>query len=137
MSDAHWVLERPRYDAPPTGTRLRPLRDKILVKVMTKELSDSVIANWAGKPVLGIVVAAGPGRYPNIHTRGFRPGVNGEPVPFHEIRISKVFRPTEVKVGQVVEFGGMEIGGYALNQVFIDGELHILTSEQDVVAVHE
>ena len=125
-------LNRKTYDSVPAGQTLRPLRDKILVKVESLELSDTIIAEWKGKPVRGRVVAAGPGRYPNIHTRGERHGES-----FHEIRASRQFRATEVRVGQMVEFGGMEIGGYPLQQIYLDGQLHILTSEQDVVGVHE
>ena len=90
----------------PPGTKLRPLRDQIVVRVEALKLSDTILADWGGKPVQGTVVAVGPGHYPKIHHRGHRDGKD-----FHEVTESKHFRPTELKPGDKVQFGGMEIGG--------------------------
>lgn len=123
-------FERKSPDFAPTGT-IRPLRDNVLVKVLDFKLSDTLIADWKGKPVRGIVVAAGPGRYPNIHKKGTRDGKD-----WRTVEDSPRFRPTEVQVGQTVELGGFDIGGYAFTQIMVDNELHLMVSEQDIAYVH-
>lgn len=110
--------------------QLRPLRDQIVVKVLPLKLSDTIIANWQGKAVRGIVVATGPGRYPNLYTSGRKDGKDTR-----SVRESAHFRATEVKVGQVVQLGGMEIQGYLFQRLYIEGEEHILCSEQDIAGI--
>jgi hypothetical protein len=112
--------------------RLRPLRDQIIVKPLPLSLSERLRADWHGEVVRGVVIAAGPGCYPNIHARGFKDGK-----PYHTIRESKVFRPIEVKVGDVVELGGMELGGYLWPKVWAQGDWCVICREQDVAVLHE
>ena len=119
------------YSIPP-GTKLRPLRDQIVVKVEDLKLSETILANWSGKPVQGTVVAVGPGRFPTLHTRGKRDGKD-----FHEVRESKHFQRTELKVGDKVHLGGLQFGGYLFQQVGIDGLPHIICQEADVAVVYE
>lgn len=114
----------------PAGTTLRPLRDQVVVRVEDLKLSDTIIANWSGKPVQGTVVAVGPGHYPKIHRRGTHDGRD-----FHEVSESKHFQPTELKPGDRVQFGGMEIGGYLFPQIGIDGHAHVLCQEADICVV--
>lgn len=112
--------------------RLRPLRDQLIVKPLPLALSDRLRADWHGEVVRGRVIAAGPGCYPNIHSRGFKDGK-----PYHTIRESKVFRATEVRVGDVVELGGMELGGYLWPKVWCDGDWCVICREEDVAVLHE
>ncbi len=119
------------------GLDIHPLRDQLIVKPLPLELSDAIDAEWQGQVVRGVVIAAGPGCYPNIHKRGFRPGKHGRPEPYHEIRQSRIFRPTEVRVGDVVELGGLELGGYLFPKVWADGAWCVLCREQDVAILHE
>ena len=112
--------------------RLRPLRDQIIVYPVSLWLSDTLCADWTGEVIRGRVIAAGPGCYPNIHSRGFKDGK-----PYHTIRQSRVFRPTEVKVGDLVELGGMEIGGYLWPKVWVEGAWCVICQEQDVAVLHE
>lgn len=115
----------------PQGRRIRPLRDQIIVKPLPLALSDTINANWDGEVVRGTVVAAGPGCYPRIHQRGFK---NGQ--PYRTVRQSLHFRATEVKIGDVVELGGLEIGGYLFPKVWFDGDWCVICSEQDVAILH-
>lgn len=124
------VFERKSPDFAPQGT-IRPLRDNVLVKVLDLQLSDTLIAEWVGKPVRGVVVAAGPGRYPNVHKKGQRDGKD-----WRSVEDSPQFRPTEVKVGDIVELGGFDIGGYAFTQIMVDNQLHLMVSEQDIAFTH-
>lgn len=112
------------------GERLRPLRDGLVIRPLECKLSETILASFTGETVRGEVVAKGPGRYPNRHYRGKRDGKE-----WRHIKPSQVFRPTEVKVGDVVSLGGMEIGGYLWPMVQIDGVNHILCTEQDVAVV--
>lgn len=116
----------------PQGGRIRPLRDQLILKPLPLALGGRITANWTGQVVRGTVIAAGPGCYPNIHARGFKDGK-----PYHTIRQSKVFRATEVKVGDVVELGGLEIGGYLFPKVWADGDWCVICREQDVAIVHD
>ena len=116
------------------GERVRPLRSQILIKPLPQMLGDKVNAEWQGETVTGTVIAVGPGRRPNIHKRGMRDGK-----PFRNVRESEYFRATEVKVGDVVHLGGMEIGGYLFPHVFVEDENAwcVLCDEQDVAVVKE
>lgn len=120
-------------DAVPAGGTLRPYGDHIVVEVIDFEWSDVLIGTYRGKPVRGTVVAAGPGRYPNRHERGERDGKS-----YHTVRESTQFRRTEVKPGDIVELGGLELNGYDAGvRVLMNGKLHVVCSEQWVAAVHE
>lgn len=110
--------------------RIRPLRDVIIVKVEPLKLSATIHAEWKGEPVRGTVAAIGPGCYPNRHYRGKRDNKD-----FHTIKPSQHFRPTEVRVGDRVELGGMEIGGYLWPRITIDGQEHVIATEKDVACV--
>lgn len=112
------------------GRRIRPLRDQIIVKPLRLKLGDRIKADWDGQPVCGVVIAAGPGCYPNIHARGFRDGK-----PYRTVHQSRVFRPTEVKIGDIVHLGGLELGGYLFPQVWAAGAWCVLCREQDVAVV--
>lgn len=100
---------------------LRMLGDRILVKPIELKLSSIVIAFHRGKTVRGEVVAVGPGEYPNKF--------NAER---SKVWKSKVFRATEVRVGDLVELGGLDIGGYAFPQIILNGIMHLIASEKDV-----
>ena len=123
-------VERKTLDYLPIGTRVRPLRDQILIKVLPLKLSETIDANWSGGAVRGEVVAIGAGHFPNIHKRGKRDGKE-----YREIHDGRHFRPTEVKVGQIVHLGGMERGSYIWPKVMIGHEEHIIATERDVCGV--
>lgn len=109
------------------GRRLRPLRDQIIVKPLPLELGDRLRAHWHGEIVRGRVIAAGPGCYPRIHRRGIKDGK-----PYHTIHESRVFRPTVVRVGDIVRLGGEDIGGYLFPQVWAEGDWCAICREEDV-----
>jgi hypothetical protein len=123
------------YNAILPTEKLRPLGNRLIVEVLPLKLSSTIIADWQGEAVRGRVIAAGPGGYPNIHLRGTKPGKDGKPESFHIIRKSKHFRPNAVKVGDIVQLGGMEIGGYLFKHVQVDGKDCIYCTEDDVTGV--
>lgn len=122
--------ERRAYDSLSAGETLRPLRDQIIVKVLPLALSDSLIADWKGNAVRGEIVAVGPGEHSNVHRRGKKDGRD-----YHTVSKSRWFKPTEVRVGQVVHLGGMELGGYLFPRIYIEGDECVIASEKDVAAV--
>lgn len=110
--------------------KIRPLREKLIVRPLPPALSQTIATDWNGEAVRGIVVAAGPGTYPRIHEKGVKNGV-----PFRRVRDLRAFRPCDVRVGNVVQLGGMELGGYLWPHILIDGVDHIICSEQDVCGI--
>lgn len=125
-------VERKQTDYFPVGTRFRPLRDQIIVKVLPLKLSETIQAEWKGSAVRGEIIAVGPGTYPNIYRSGKRDGKD-----FKSVRPSIQFRKTEVKVGQVVYLGGMEIGGYIFPKIYVGHDEHVIASERDVCGVEK
>lgn len=114
----------------PSGRQIRPLRDQLIVRPLPLALGERVQADWQGEPVRGVVIAAGPGVFPNIHSR-FRK--DGKEV--RQVRESKQFRPTEVKPGDVVQLGGLEIQGYLWPRVWADGDWCVICREADVCLI--
>jgi len=109
---------------------VKPMREKIIVKPLPPDLSQTIAADWNGEAVRGEVIAVGPGTYPRIHSKGEKDGK-----PWRSVRDLKAFRPCDVKVGDIVHLGGMEIGGYLWPHIMINGEDMIIASEQDVCGI--
>jgi co-chaperonin GroES (HSP10) len=113
----------------PEGAKLKPLRDQMIVKPLDWNPSSILTVIREGRPVRGIVAAIGPGKYPKIYNKDRS-----------SFRYSKVFRPTQVKVGEVVELGGLgafDGRGYAFPEIMIGNEAHIVCMEEDVCFVPE
>lgn len=95
------------------ATRIRPLRDHIIVKRTLEEERTKggiIIPDTAKeKPAQGKVVAVGPGRYDD-----------GK------------LTPLDLKAGDQILFGK-----YAGTDVKIDGEEHLILREEDVLGVVE
>lgn len=118
-------LDRSRTDVLPPGATLRPLRDQIVVRPLEwKPSSIIAIAGNDRRPLRGVVVAAGPGCYPKRYNRD-----RSKTWP------SAQFRPTQVKVGDTVELGGLELGGYMFPQIMIDNVMHVICREEDVTGI--
>jgi hypothetical protein len=113
------------------GETLRPLRDQLIVRVIPPKWSTGLAIEYRGEALRGEIIAAGPGLHPNVHRRGKKDGKD-----YHTVRRSGVFRPTEVKPGDIVELGGAEIGGYLWQRVNYRGAECIICREQDVAGVH-
>ena len=94
--------------------KIRPLADRVVVKRVAEEEKTKggiIIPDSAKeKPVEGIVVAVGNGKV---------------------LKTGKV-QPLDVKVGQKVLFGK-----YSGTEVKLDGEEHVMLTEDDVLAVVE
>ena len=120
--------------------RIRPLRDQIIVKPIPLRFSDSIKAEWQGGCIYGEVVAAGPGCFPNIYKRGFKAGKDGHKVEWRTVTKSKVFRRTEVKVGDKVHLGFLkkengEWMEYLFPHIWVNGDWCVRCQEADVCAI--
>lgn len=111
---------------------IRPLRDRILVKVLPLKLSAIIEAEWTGKAVRGEIIAVGPGTYPIIHSQGWRDGKE-----WRDMRESKRFRKTEVTPGLIVQLDGKRYADSirSFPKVYIGHEEHILIQEDDIAGI--
>jgi co-chaperonin GroES (HSP10) len=106
---------------------LRPLRDQIIVEPREWKPSAVLTVIYQGKPLRGTVKAVGPGCFPKRYD-----GPKGKRSKTWD---SKAFRPTELIVGDLVEFGGLELRGY-LFQTFLWGDIeHVICREEDIALV--
>jgi co-chaperonin GroES (HSP10) len=108
----------------PENTNIRPLRDQIIVEPLPA--SESIILDvW--KPIRGKVLAVGKGCYPIRY--------NGPKGKRTKSWSSKALRPCDVKVGDIVELGGKEIGGYLHCSIRWGTKEVILCREEDVAGI--
>jgi len=114
----------------PASAKLRPLRDQIIVEPLAVVLSKVIVTVEKTKPLRGIVKAAGPGCYPKKYDH---PDKHRRTKMWH----SEVFQPMSVKVGDVVELGGYDLGGYAFPTIYWGDVLHLICQEGDVSGVIE
>jgi co-chaperonin GroES (HSP10) len=109
----------------------RPMGDRILLRPLKWKPSEVLEVVRHGRALRGEVMAIGPG----MHPIKYRPHPDGKR-KIADYR--KYFRPTEVKVGDVVELGGLNVfdgQGYAFPEVIIGNETMIVCSERDVAGV--
>jgi co-chaperonin GroES (HSP10) len=107
---------------------IRCLRDQIIVEPLDWTPSKIIIiAGYKGKPLRGTVRAVGPGTYPKRYD-----GPKGRRTKSWD---SKAFRPCDLKVGDVVEFGGLELGGYLFTTFLWGLKEMVIAREEDVAIV--
>lgn len=113
----------------PAEMNVRPLRDQVVLEPLDWEPSNIIAVAYRGKPLRGRVLAVGPGRFPIKYN-----GPKGKRTKSWD---SKHFQPTEVKVGDIVELGGLEIGGYLHHTFRWGGKECVMVREPDVAMVCE
>lgn len=123
------TLGRKRVEIIPATETIRPLRDHIVIKPLPwdpspylKSMGIEII--WQGKTLRGEVLAVGPGCYPKQYNKNRS-----------KSWYSKTFRPCDVKVGDIVELGGLEIRGYSFDECQWGNETVIIAREADVTGV--
>jgi co-chaperonin GroES (HSP10) len=112
----------------PANANIRPLRDQIIVEPLNVVLSQHIIVHEDLKPVRGIIKAVGPGHYPMKYD-------HEDKAKRTQMWKADVFQPTTVKVGDVIELGGVEFQGYKFPTVYWGGKLHLICREADVSGV--
>lgn len=127
------AISQDRAEILPATVKLRMLGDRILLRPLEVQWSDHIIVARHGRPVRGEVIAIGPGRYPIKYKPSTKPG--------HKLAVlSRRFQRTEVKVGDVVELGGLNVfdgHGYEFPEVIVGGERMLIVTERDVAGVVE
>lgn len=106
---------------------LRMLGDRILLKPLEWKPSELIEVVRHGRPVRGKVVAIGPGCNPKRYA-----------ADRSSFKYMKRHQPTEVKVGDIVELGGLgtfDGAGYSFQEVTVGTELHLICTEKDVAGV--
>jgi len=96
---------------PATATKIRPLADRVVVKIVKEEKSSGGILlpeNAQEKPQTGEVIAVGPGKTLDNGTK----------------------QPVDVTVGEKVLFAK-----YSGTEVKLDGETYLLLAEKDILGV--
>lgn len=112
----------------PADHDIKPLRDHILIEPLPWEPSKTIaVVATSLKPVRGRVLKVGPGRYPIKYD-----GPKGNRKKSWE---SKVFVKTEIKPGDIVELGGLEIGGYLFASFTWGNRKVVMCREADVTMV--
>lgn len=112
----------------PASLKIRPMRDQMIVQPVDIVHSRLLIVPPSGKPVRGKVLAIGPGVYPTQYD-------HRDKQKRTKSWAGMAFRPTEVKVGEIVHLGGMEIGGYAFEGFFWGDRYCIHCREEDVCGI--
>ena len=114
----------------PAHFKLRPLRDQLIVEPLDVVYSRHLIVYRDTKPLRGRVKAVGPGTYPKLYDH---------PEKHQRTKMwdSRCFRPTEVKVGDIVQLGGAELGGYSFETFFWGDTVHLHCTEKDVCGIED
>lgn len=110
------------------------LRDRLLVRPLDWTPSRIISVVRHGRPLRGIVEAVGPGR---LHRRYRAHPTDARKRQFID---GKHFIPTEVKIGDVIELGGLHAFdglGYNFPQVTIGTTRYLICQEQDVCFIDE
>lgn len=115
---------------------IRPLRDQIFVEPLELSLGTSLAVVYQGRPVRGIVRAAGPGRHPwkYFDSQG---NPNAKRGNRKTQKLSKYFLPCDVKVGDVVDLGGLERDGNLFPRIRWGDIEVVICTERDVCLIDE
>ncbi len=107
---------------------IRCRRDYIVVEPLEVDHNTVIVVKECTKPLRGIIKAVGPGHYPKRydHLDKHRRTKTWD---------SRAFQPTEVKLGDIVELGGYEFGGYAFQTFLWGDKVHLICREADVSGV--
>ncbi len=114
----------------PADATIRPLRDHLIIEPLPIERSGLVEVVERIKPLRGRVKAVGPGHYPKRYDH---------PDKHRRSKMwdSESFQPTQVQVGDIVELGGYNYGGYSFPQIRWGETTHLICREADVAGIVE
>lgn len=117
----------------PASTHIRPTQDHILVQPLPSYYSEILEVITSEKPLRGRVLAVGPGIYPKRYDHSDK----HKRTKYWE---GVVFRRTQVKVGELVDLGGVDVQGQSFQsfQTLKWGDKFcIVASERDITAIIE
>ena len=108
----------------PANSKIRPLRDVIVVEPLP---ANEVLQIPGWKTIRGKVLAVGPGHYEKKYD-----GPKGKRTKTWD---STHFTPCDVRVGDLVELGGKEIGGFLHTTVRWGRKEVVICREADVCGI--
>jgi co-chaperonin GroES (HSP10) len=112
------------------GEQIRMRLDYLLVEPLDRDLSKVLQVVERTKPVRGRVIAAGPGTHPKVYD-------HPDKHKLKSFEYSSRFLETQVKPGDLVELGGIDIGGYSFPQIMYGDKKYLICRELDVSGVLE
>jgi len=115
------------FDSIAASAKVRPLRDQIILEPIPWPFSDIIEVVYTGRPLRGKVRAIGPGCYEKRY--------NGPKGQRSKSWDSKQFRPCDVKVGDVVQIGGLSLEGYLFPTFRWGDKEMVVCRENDVTGV--
>ena len=115
------------FDSLPAHAQVKPLRDHIVIEPIPYPFSQTLEVVYTGRALRGKVRAVGPGHYRKIYNgpKGKRP----------KSWDSKYFTPCQLKVGDIVQLGGIEIRGYLFQTFRWGGKEMVIARENDVTGI--
>lgn len=117
------------FDSLPASAKLRPLRDQIIVEPIPWPFSEIIEVVYTGRPLRGRVLAVGPGHYRKLYD-----GRKGQRTKSWD---SRHFTPCDVKVGDIVQLGGLDLGGYLFQTVRWGDRECVICREADVTGIEQ
>lgn len=106
---------------------IRCLRDHIVVEPLDIDHGTMMQLVYRGEPVRGKVLAVGPGHFQKRYD-----GPKGKRTKTWD---SKHFTPCDIKPGDVVDLGGLELNGYLFTRVLWGGKDVIISTREADVAI--
>jgi co-chaperonin GroES (HSP10) len=110
--------------------QIRMRLDYMLVEPLERDLSKTLTVVENTKPVRGRVIAIGPGTHPKVYD-------HPDKHKRKSFEYSSRFLETQVKPGDLVELGGIDIGGYSFPQIMYGDKKYLICRELDVSGVLE
>jgi hypothetical protein len=110
----------------PAVAKVRPIGDHVFVEPLPHEKT-ILLDTW--KPTRGIIRAIGKGCNPIKYD-----GPKGKRT---KSWYAKYFKPMDAKVGDVVDLGGRELGGYLFPRVWWGDKEMVVCHEGDIALVRE
>jgi co-chaperonin GroES (HSP10) len=110
--------------------QIRMRLDYMLVEPLERDLSKTLTVVENTKPVRGRVIAIGPGTHPKVYD-------HPDKHKRKSFEYSSRFLETQVKPGDLVELGGIDIGGYSFPQIMYGNKKYLICRELDVSGVLE
>lgn len=115
------------FDSISAKATVRPLRDQIILEPVPWPFSDIIEVVYTGRPLRGKVRAIGPGCYEKRY--------NGPKGKRSKSWDSKQFRPCDVKVGDIVQLGGLSLEGYLFPTFRWGDKEMVICRENDITGV--
>ncbi len=124
----------------PADHEIRPMRNQIFAEPLPWTPSSIIHVVTDKKPMRAKIVAIGPGTWIKQYFSK-KTGIWAPPwaPPARPDRIksrdSKTFKKCDAKVGDVIDLGGLEIGGYLFPRITWGNKEVLICTEDDVVGI--